>query len=56
MQATERESMIPLRVNALFYHQSFVLGGFAIIREQVAAGESAIKSSERQWAENDILE
>lgn len=48
MQATEHESMIPLRVQTLFYYQSFVLGGFAIIREQVAAGENTIKSSVRQ--------
>lgn len=48
MQATEHESVIPLGVNTLFYHQSFVLGGFVIIREQVAAGENAIKPSVRQ--------
>lgn len=48
MQATEDESMIPLRVQTLFYYQSFMLGGFAIVREQVAAGENTIKSSVRQ--------
>lgn len=48
MQATEHESMIPLRVHTLLYYQGFVLGGFAIIREQVAAGEKVIKSSERE--------
>ena len=48
MQATEDESMIPLRVQTLFYYQSFMLGGFAIIRKQVAAGENTIKSSVRQ--------
>lgn len=52
MDATEHECMIPLRVNTLFYYQSFVLGGFAIIREQVAAGGKTIKPSVRQQTEN----